>query len=93
MEQSKDLIKLLNLIEHPAFYVENGVVHFVNTRAKSLFLEENQNILPLLFTGRAEYLATPHGFLSLKLKILDRVWEASVTPMETGDIFTITEAA
>lgn len=93
MEQSKDLIKLLNLIERPAFYVENGVVRFVNTRAKSLFLEENQSIQPLLYTGQAEYLATPHGFLSLKLKILDRVWEASVTPMETGDIFTLTEAA
>lgn len=93
MEQSKDLIKLLNLMEHPAFFVENGVIRLVNTRAKSLFLEENQNIQPLLYTGQAEYPATPRGVLSLKLKILDRVWEASVTPMESGDVFTIREAA
>lgn len=93
MEQSKDFIKILNLIERPAFYVENGMIRFVNTRAKSLFLEENQQIQPLLSTGQAEYLSVPHGFLSLKLKIHDKLWEAGVTPMETGDIFTLTETA
>lgn len=93
MEQSKDFIKMLNLIERPAFFVNDGVIRLVNTRAKALFLEENQQIQPLLSTGQEEYLRTPHGFLCLKLKVNDKLWEATVTPMENGDIFTLTEAA
>lgn len=93
MEQSNDFVKILNLIERPAFYVEDGTIRFVNTRAKSLFLEENQEILPLLSTGKEEYLHSPHGFVCLKVNINDKLWEASVTPMENGDIFVLTEGA
>lgn len=91
MEQTKDFIQMLNLIEHPAFSVSDGVITQVNAAARKYLITPGRKIAELLTTGADEYSTFSGGCLYLGIQIEDSAYGACVTRIETTDIFWLTQ--
>ncbi len=91
MEQTKETIGMLDLIESPAFCVKNGIIARVNAAALRLTIAEGTAISTLLKTGQLEYQEYSGGCLYLSLQIGGVTCGATVNRMDGFDIFLIEE--
>lgn len=93
MEQFNPLTQMLQLIEHPAFCVEDGTITAVNSHAQQLLLHTGTKIAQILRTGQHEYQAFTNGCLYLNLNINGSDMGASVRKIDERDIFIIEQDA
>lgn len=94
MEQQQNWTQLLELLERPAFTVEQGRVSWVNREALARLVSTGQEIHALLQTGAEEYAHLGSGSLCLSLQIADTQQGAAVRRLAEGvDLFLLDQEA
>lgn len=94
MEQQQNWPELLELLERPAFTVEQGRVSWANQEALTRLVPQGQEIHSLLKTGAEEYAELGSGSLCLSLQIGDSRQEAAVRRLNGGvDLFLLDQEA
>lgn len=86
MEQ---IIKLMALMDRPAFCAENGLVAAANDAARSLQIVPGRPVEGLLATGREEYREFQSGCLGLELDLDGQLLPAAVTMVGAHPLFTL----
>ena len=89
MEQQTDNFELLDLMIRPGFCVKENILVRCNRAARGLFLNEGDDVLPLLLTGHDEYKAFRSGCLYLAMRIHGQEFGASVTRLGSEDVFIL----
>lgn len=89
MDLPKDYTSILEMIPQPAFAVSEGKIICCNQLARSYLPDTGAEIDAMLLTGKEEYSALQEGCLCLRLKIADRIWDATVSPLEDVLLFRI----
>lgn len=89
MEEQKQIFRLLDMMTQPVFCVKENTVVKANAAARQLFLEEGQDVLPLLNSGREEYDNFTEGCLFLTLNLDGRTAHANVRKWEGLTIFEL----
>lgn len=89
MESQSSIIKLLNLINRPAFCVLDGIIVVANEAALGRFVPVDLPINDLLVTGQKEYADFSDGWLYLTLQISGSEYGASVCRVGQYHIFTL----
>ena len=92
MEERNEIKTMLELMLHPAFLTEDGVISYVNRAAAGYFLEVGQSIGPMISSGAEEYAEFRSGCLYLTLSLGGQPIGASVKAMENTHIFTLEES-
>lgn len=80
---------LLELISHPAFYVQEGRIVQVNEAAKNRLIREGGMLSEYLQKNYEAYQAFSGGCLFLTLHVVYQSYPACVTKQEAGDLFVI----
>lgn len=88
MEEKRNTPDLLDLLTCPGFCVKENIITRCNTAAGSM-VAPGTDILPLLATGREEYLAFAGGILYLTLSLSGSAVGASVVHWEDGLLFLL----
>ena len=81
--------RFLDMLDRPAFRVQQGTIDYVNPAAAGCLLEAGTPIADLLFTGAAEYEALESGRLYLQLQLGTQLVGACVTRDAEGDLFIL----
>ena len=89
MDKFQTVFGMLDLMQRPAFCVQNQTVIKVNPAAAPFLIETGSNVTALLHTGAEEYADFEGGCLYLTLSIAGNTLGASVVRMGEVDIFTI----
>ena len=89
MEQFQNTFGMLDLLREPAFCVCNGIIQKVNTAASAMLIQCDTPAQALLCTGAEEYADFSGGCLYLTLSLSGHEFGASVTRMESFDVFRI----
>ena len=92
MEDRTQVNMMLELMQQPAFSVENGIITHVNNAASRYLLLPGQEVMPLLSTGLEEYAAFTADYLYLTLDINGFSLGATVARAEDTHIFVLEEA-
>lgn len=94
MEEKQNWPELLELLERPAFIVQQGKVICANREALARLVTQGQEIGALLRTGEEEYANLTSGSLCLSLQIADARQGAAVQRLENGaDLFLLDQEA
>ena len=86
MELYKDKMEMLDLMQHPAFCVEEGVIRYINPAAGHFMLTVGQSIAPLLSSSHEEY-AELTDCMQLQLQLGGQLLDTTVIRKGTLDIF------
>lgn len=89
MEQTEDILTMLNQMPCPAFLVKDGIITSVNPPAARCCITENSPVRALMATGVQEYEDFADGCLYLTLNICEKSCGASVTRGMEFDIFVL----
>ena len=89
MEERKETDAMLQLMQQPAFRVEEGVISHVNEAAAAYFLQAGQTVGGLILHGKEEYADFTQGSLYLTLNLCQQPVGACVTRLGKIDIFTL----
>ena len=93
MEGTNNEFKMLDLMIRPAFCVADGVVIYANHAAQQQLIRTSTRITDLLVTGSDEYRSFSDGCLYLELSAGGSVCGASVTHMDSFDVFILEQEA
>ena len=85
----KDIAHMLELLERPAFCVEDGVITAANRAALARQIPLGEPVEPLLLTGIGEYREFTRGWLSLRLCCCGVIYNAELSCAERRQIFTL----
>ncbi len=80
---------MLELVERPAFCVDDGVIVYANSTAAAHLVPLGSPVAPLISVGAEEYAAFTHGCLYLRLTIEGTAYVTSVTNIDDHHIFTM----
>lgn len=80
---------LLELIEHPAFFVRDGIIFKANEAAKQKFFTEGSSVMRFLPNDGPAYQAFTDGCLYLNVVSSQITSGASVTRVEDFDLFVL----
>lgn len=89
MEDTKNIIGMLELMVHPAFCVKKGKILHSNQAAQSYMLSSGTPVRDLLATGVEEYEDFSEGDLYLTMQLAGRSCGAAVTRFEDVDVFVL----
>ena len=89
MEQFQTVSAMLDLMQCPAFCVQDHTIIKANSAAAPFLLSTGSKVDSLLHTGKEEYAEFEGGCLYLTLSIAGRIIGASVSRMENCDVFTL----
>ena len=89
MEQTEDIVVMLDQINDPAFLVKDGIIVKVNFSASRLLIDTGCSVPALLATGAQEYAEFSGGYLALTLNIGEHLCNASVTRLNGLDLFVL----
>lgn len=89
MEQFQTVFGMLDLMQSPAFCVQNQTIVKVNQAAAPFLIETGRDVTSLLHTGIEEYAEFDGGCLYLTLSIAGHTLGASVVRVDAMDIFTM----
>lgn len=81
--------QMLELIGHPAFCVDNGIITQVNTAAKQRMVEPGAEVITLISSGKEAYADFQEGCLYVTLEVCGSCWGASVTVMGGVHLFLL----
>lgn len=93
MDKKTDMSGMLEMMPHPAFFVQKGIITQANQAACQLLIEPESSIEPILGYNTEEYTAFEGGCLCLTLMLSGCPMQASVTRMDSFDLFMIDQAA
>jgi signal transduction histidine kinase len=85
----KDIAHMLELMNRPAFCVEGGVIIAANREALARQIPLGEKVEPMLLTGAQEYRSFSGGCLCVRLRCCDGIYDAQVSELEAGQIFTL----
>ena len=85
----KDIAHMLQLMDRPAFCVEDGIITAANRAALLRQIPVGEPVEPLLVTGGEDYRDFTRGWLSLRLQCSGEIYDASVSSVEGKHIFTL----
>ena len=85
----KDINQMLQRMDRPAFYSEDGRITAVNDAARGLSLTEGTDVAALLSTGLDAYAEFTDGCLTMELSLTGGNRTASVTALDSGHLFTL----
>ena len=91
MEEKKQDYVMLDLMDRPAFCVENGIITHVNPAAAPYFVQPGTAITDLVSAGVEDYAAFTEGCLYLTLQMEGFPFGATVVKHQGSDIFILTE--
>ena len=91
MEQTEDIVVMLDQINDPAFLVKDGIIAQVNPSASRLLINTGDSVADLLNTGVQEYAHFQSGHLALTLNIGTQPHNASVTRLNDLDLFVLSQ--
>ena len=89
MEEINNRNEMLELLQQPAFLVQNGIIIQCNQAAELLLIEPGTAVSTLLGSGAVEYEQFDGGCLYLPVKLPGHQLGASVTRLQDQDIFTL----
>ena len=89
MNTSVDEKVILEAMDKPAFYVQNGKITEINNAAKQYLIPPGEDIRELLITGQQEYKAFTDGSLYLSVSVFGTPWDCTVTRLSDKDLFTL----
>lgn len=89
MEKENSAFEMLDMMDRPGFFVENGIIIYVNTCGKQHLIPYGALVSTLLQTGVTEYATFSSGCLCLTLTIEETLYEATVTKMDRYDLFLL----
>ena len=89
MEEQRARNEMLELMNQPAFFVENGIIIQCNQAAQQLLIEPGTAIGPLLGPAVPEYEQFQSGCLYLTLSLPGRTLGASVSRINHLNIFKL----
>ena len=89
MPSNDHINQMLELMEHPAFSVCEGVITGVNAAAKERLILPGEPIEPMICAGREEYRALQSGSMALTLELFGLQTEATVTCVGEHRIFRL----
>ena len=84
-----DTNQMLQLMDRPAFYAEDGRIAAVNDAARGLSLTAGADVSKLLSTGLDAYREFTGGCLTMELSLAGGRRTASVTALDRGHLFTL----
>lgn len=93
MEKNRDVLEMLDLMIRPGFCVKNRKIVKINQAAQGCGLEVGADVLPLLMTGAEEYAAFSDGALYLTLELAGQSCGASVSRIDSVDVFLLEQGA
>lgn len=93
MENTEEMITMLNQLHDPAFFVQDGTITQANSAALQRQIEEGSDIRLLLVTGQEEYLQFRGGDLYLTIRINDVPCGVCVTKVGDKDLFVLEQEA
>lgn len=93
MDQLTDAMGMLDLMAHPAFLVQEGIIIKANSAAISRMIEPGTAVTDLIESGRDEYDAFTGGCLYLNLSVAGQSLGFSVTRMQQFHIFRLEQEA
>lgn len=89
MENTEDMIALLNQIPNPAFFVRDGVITDVNEAALKRQITPGSQVSTMMEIGQEEYTAYQGGCLYLTLRICGVSCSVSVTQAGNQHLFVL----
>lgn len=89
MEQTEEMVMMLNQMPNPAFFVKDGIILQVNDAASRKMISVGASVAELLVTGQQEYADFQQGCLCLTLNIGGAHCSVTVTPLSDFDLFTV----
>lgn len=92
MKIETNIENILDLMDHPAFCVDRGIIREVNQAAQARMICVGDPVAPLISAGRAEYEAFISGCLYLTLNISGQSCGTSVTRLGETDVFCMESA-
>lgn len=93
MENTQNMVAMLNQIYSPAFLVQNGTIAHINEAASQRLIAVGTPVQELLITGAMEYPEFRDGCLYLTLRIDGKSCGTSVTKMVDYDLFVLEQDA
>jgi len=88
MERSTNDI-LLEMIDRPAFWVQDGIITQVNQAAKSRYIAAGTPVAQLLQEAQAQYASFSQGEMYLSVLVSHIPCGATVTRTKDGDLFVL----
>ena len=85
----KDITHMLELVDRPAFCVEDGIITAANKAALARQIPLGEQVEELLVTGREEYREFTRGWLSLRLCCCGVFYDADLSAVEGKHIFAL----
>ena len=89
MESQTNIIKMMQLMDRPAFCVLDGIITGANQAALGRLVPLDQPVAPLLATGQTEYAAFADGLLYLTLEINGTHFGAAIHKVDEYHIFSL----
>lgn len=89
MEHTNTTQALLELIERPAFCVQDGCIVNTNQAAKQLMLLPGAAIEPFIADSKNVYKSFSNGSLSLNLTLNNTTYQAEIIKTTDGDLFVL----
>ena len=89
MERQNTALAMLALLQQPAFCAENGMIFCVNDAAQQLQIAPDTQVMDILQTGKEEYAHFSEGCLYLTIVLSGCQFSASVTKVNTFDVFVL----
>ncbi len=93
MKEQNQIHATLQLMQQPAFWVEGGIISYVNPAATAYFLEPGQSFAPMILCGKQEYEEFSAGTLYVTLSLMDQPVGACISQLEQGQIVALEQAA
>lgn len=91
MEPNNSSLALLDLIQQPGFCVQEGIITHVNPSAQRIGIIAGTPVTEQMATGKDEYADFSDGSMYLTIAAGDAHFGASVTRMDSCDIFLLAE--
>lgn len=92
MENTEEMVAMLNQLPSPAFFVNNGIITHCNAASQRL-LSVGCDIRSLLVTGQTEYPLFQSGSLYLTMRLSDVPCSVCVTKIDNCDLFVLEQDA
>ena len=93
MDHITDAMEMVDLLHHPAFCVQEGIVVKVNTAARQRLIEPGMPVTDLIKIGAEEYAEFCDGYLYLTLHISETDLGFSVLRKNGFDLFQLEQDA
>ena len=93
MDHITDAMEMVDLLHHPAFCVQEGIVVKVNTAARQRLIEPGDPVSDLIKNGAEEYADLADGYLYLTLHLNEADLGFSVLRKNGFDLFQLEQNA